>query len=100
MRVTIVLFCAAVVACAQRDQRPVAAKATSVPTVADTFTPVANPEPVKPWAPDPLPAPGDTTPQGSPTEAALLRWVHLIAPDSFPELPKSVQLSLNSRHCQ
>jgi hypothetical protein len=99
MRVTIVFFCAAVAACAQQDQRPVASKAALA--VADTSpTSVADSQPVpQTWAPAPAP-PGDTTPQGYPTEAALLRWVHLISPDSFPELPKPVRDSLASRHCQ
>jgi|GEM_PF-3801078 len=100
MRVAIVFFCAAVAACAQQDQRPIISKATFA--VADTSsTPVADSQPVaQAWAPNPLPARGDTTPQGFPTEAALLRWVHLISPDSFPELPKPVRDSLVSRRCQ
>lgn len=100
MRVAIVFFCAAVAACAQQDQRPVASK-PALAVVDTSFTPVAGSEPVaQAWAPNPITASGDTTPQGFPTEAALLRWVHLISPDSFPELPKPVHDSLASRHCQ
>lgn len=100
MRVAIVFFCAAVAACAQQDQRPIVSKATLA--VADTSsTSVADSQPVaQAWAPNPLPARGDTTPQGFPTEAALLRWVHLLSPDSFPNLPKPVRDSLVSRSCQ
>jgi hypothetical protein len=100
MRVAIVFFCAAVAACAQPDQRPIVSKPAFA--VADaSSTPVADSQPVaKVWAPNPLPAPGDTTSRGFPTEAALLRWVHLIPPDSFPDLPKPVRDSLVSRHCQ
>lgn len=100
MRVAIVFFSAAVAACARHDQRPVASKPALA--VVDTSTvPVADYQPVeKTWAPNPLPARGDTTPRGFPTEAALLRWVHLISPDSFPGLPKPVRDSLASRHCQ
>jgi hypothetical protein len=95
-----VLFCAAVTACAQQDQRPIVSKPTLA--VADTSsTPVADSQPVaQAWAPNPLPARGDTTPHGFPTEAALLRWVHLLSPDSFPNLPKPVRDSLVSRRCQ
>ena len=93
-------FCGAVVACGQQDQRPIVSKPTLA--VAQTSsTPVADSQPApQAWAPHPLPAPGDTTPQGFPTEAALLRWVHLISPDSFPDLPKPVRDSLVSRRCQ
>jgi len=100
MRVAIVFLCAAVAACAQQDQRPIESKPALA--VADTSsTPVADSQPVpKAWAPNPLPAPGDTTPRGFPTEAALLRWVHLLSPDSFPDLPKPVRDSLLSRRCQ
>jgi hypothetical protein len=98
MRVAIVLFCGAVVACAQQDQRPTVSKPT-LAVAATSATPVADSQPApQAWAPPP--APGDTTPQGYPTEAALLRWVHLISPDSFPELPKPVRDSLVSRRCQ
>ncbi len=100
MRVAIVLFGAAVAACAQQDKRPIVSK--PAPAVASTTsTPVADPQPVaQAWAPNPLPAPGDTTPQGFPTEAALLRWVHLQSPESLPDLPKPVRDSLLSRRCQ
>jgi len=100
MRVAIVFLCAAVAACAQQDQRPIVSKPAVA--VADTSTtPVADSQPVpKAWAPNPLPAPGDTTPRGFPTEAALLRWVHLLSPASFPDLPKPVRDSLLSRRCQ
>ena len=94
------ILCAALAACAQQDQRPVVSN--SALAISDTSAaPVADsqPEP-KAWAPNPLPAPGDTTPNGFPTEAALLRWVHLLSPDTFPELPKPVHDSLLSRRCQ
>jgi hypothetical protein len=98
-----VLFCAAVTACAQQDQRPVASNPTiaTVAAVADTsFTPLEVPEPASPaWAPPPA-EPGDTTPQGFPTEHALLRWVHRVPPDSFPQLPKVVRDPLATRRCQ
>jgi len=101
MRVAIVLLFSAVAGCGQQDRRPVASKPAPVPAaVADTFSPVAESEPIQTWAPNPLPAPSDTTPQGYPTEAALLRWVHLLSPDSFPDLPKPVRDSLVSRGCQ
>ncbi|MBC7772268.1 MAG: hypothetical protein H7210_07230 [Pyrinomonadaceae bacterium] len=100
MRVAIVLFFGALVACAQQDQRPIASKATLA--VADTpSTPVADSQPApRAWAPNPLPARGDTTPQGFPTEAAFLRWVYRFPPDSFPDLPKAVRDSLVNRGCQ
>ena len=92
MRVAIVFFCAAVAACAKQDQRPIVSKPS---LAAASSTPVADSEPVvEHWAPNPLPAPGDTT------EAARLRWVHLLSPDSFPALPHPVHDSLLSRHCQ
>jgi len=95
-----VIFCAAFAACAQQDQRPEVSK-PSVAVADSSPTPVADSQPDrKVWAPDPLPAPGDTTPNGFPTEAALLRWVHLLSPDTFPELPKPVRESLLSRRCQ
>ena len=50
--------------------------------------------------PTPPPAPGDTNAQGFPTEAALLRWVHRLPPDSFPDLPKVVHDSLVNRGCE
>ena len=93
-------LCAAVAACAQQDQRPIASK-PALALVDTSSTPVADSQPVlQAWAPHPLPAPGDTTPQGFPTEAAILRWVHLLSPDSFPDLPKPVRDSLVSRRCQ
>jgi hypothetical protein len=98
MRVAIAFFGTTIVACAQADQRPVASKPpVAVATVAPA---VADSQPPKPWAPDPLPARGDTTSDGFPTEAALLRWVHLLSPDTFPELPKPVHDSLVSRQCR
>ena len=100
MRVAIVIFCAALAACAQQDQKP--AVSNSTVTVSDISSlPVRDSQPEqKAWAPDPLPAPGDTTLNGFPTEAALLRWVHLLSPDTFPELPKPVHDSLVSRRCR
>ena len=98
-----VSFCAVVGACARTDQKPVVS--TTPPAVANvvadtSFVPL-EPQPVDtPWAPDPLPAPGDTTPRGFPTEAALLRWVHLLPPDTFPQLPEPVHDSLVKRNCQ
>jgi hypothetical protein len=99
MRVAIVFCCAAVAACAQQDQRPIVPNPTLTVAVASS-TPVADSQPAPPaWTPPP-PVPGDTTPQGFPTEAALLRWVHRLPPDSFPALPKVVRESLVSRRCQ
>ena len=99
MRVAIVLFCGTVVACAQQDQPPIVSKPALA--VADTSSaPVADSQPApKAWAPNPLPAPGDTTPQGFPTEPALLRWVYRFPLDSFPDLPKVVRDSLVNRGC-
>jgi hypothetical protein len=95
-----VFFCATAAACAQPDQRPIVSK-PPVPVATVAPPPVADSQPIpKSWAPNPLPARGDTTPDGFPTEAALLRWVHLLSPDTFPELPKPVHDSLVSRHCQ
>jgi len=99
MRVSIVSFCAAVAACTPLDQRPIESKAPiAVAATAAAPTPVVA-EPVAPaWAP--ILVPGDTTPQGGPTETALLRWVYRFPPDSFPELPKPVRDSLAHRGCQ
>jgi hypothetical protein len=107
MRAPFVLFCAAVTACAQQDQRPVASPPAVASTSASTigiadssFTPLEMAEPALPaWTPPPG-DPGDTSPQGFPTEHALLRWVHRFPPDSFPELPRTVRDSLVSRSCQ
>ena len=100
MRVAIVCCCAAVAACAQRDKPPIVSK-PALTVAAPSSTPAADSQPVaQAWAPNPLPSRGDTTPQGYPTEAALLRWVHLLSPDSFSVLPKPVRDSLVSRHCQ
>jgi len=100
MRVAFVFFCPAVAACAQQDERPVVSK-TAVAVADTSSTPVADSQPApKAWAPNPLPARGDTTPQGFPTEAALLRWVYRFPPDSFPDLPKAVRDSLVNRGCQ
>lgn len=97
VRVSIVSFCAAVAACSSQDQRQIESKPTlTVP--AASSTPVAG-EPVTPvWVPTWVPA--DTTPEGYPTETALLRWVYRFPPDSFPELPKTVRNSLMHRGCQ
>jgi hypothetical protein len=95
----IVFCCVAFAACAQQDQRPIVPNPTHA--IADTASSaVADTQPAHPaWAPPPA-IPGDTTPKGFPTEAALLRWVHRVPPDSFPELPKPVRDSLVSRGCQ
>jgi hypothetical protein len=94
-----VVLSAALVACAQRDQRPVVAAQQTPSAPTDSLVPIPESEPITRWTPPPA-APGDTTPQGAPTEHALLRWVHLLPPDTFPELPKVVRDSLVTRHCQ
>jgi hypothetical protein len=98
MRIVLAFCCATLIACAHKDDQRVIIRHASVGAL-DSLTPISQPDPVTPWTPPPA-APGDTTPQGSPTEHALLRWVHLLAPDSFPILPKVVRDSLVGRHCQ
>jgi hypothetical protein len=90
--------CVTLVACAHNDDPQVSIRDASVAAV-DSLTPVSQPESINVWTPPPA-LPGDTTPQGSPTEHALLRWVHLLPPDTFPMLPKVVRDTLVSRHCQ
>jgi hypothetical protein len=99
MRVAIVFSCTVFMACAQKDQRSTVSTSTAA-VAAGSTTPAVQSEPVeKPWAPSPLPAPGDTTPQGFPTETALLRWVRRFPPDSFPDLSKPVRDTLVGRGC-
>ncbi|HJP86216.1 MAG TPA: hypothetical protein VJ852_09515 [Gemmatimonadaceae bacterium] len=100
MRTAILLCCGALVGCARGDDHP--SVATRASTVTASSTAIVDSQPIaeKPWAPDSLPSPGDTTPTGFPTEKALLRWVHLLPIDSFPDLPSSVRTTLVQRQCQ